>query len=218
MKLTENRWLTGRGFGVHSPWAYDLIENVINERLPYYAYEDLYTFWEKAPQYLPQYPQSRDELLFRLVNRFNPGFILEVGTGAGVSTGYLASVSRKSRVVTVDFPHPAQKEVRRSLKVFPNIEYLAADVIPTVQDMLDGGDIPQFIHIAHTSLWRQIVEMVLPYATPDMVIVVDDLGKKPKKEWWNEIIKDERIGVTFQMKKAGLLFFDPKMTKQHYVL
>ena len=103
-----------------------------------------------------------------------------------MSTGYLASVSRKSRVVTVDFPHPAQKEVRRSLKVFPNIEYLAADVIPTVQDMLDGGDIPQFIHIAHTSLWRQIVEMVLPYATPDMVIVVDDLGKKPKKEWWSK--------------------------------
>ena len=47
MKLTDNRWLTGRGFGVHSPWAYDLIENVINERHPYYAYEDLYPFWEK---------------------------------------------------------------------------------------------------------------------------------------------------------------------------
>ena len=78
MKLTDNRWLTGRGFGVHSPWAYDLIDNVIGERHPYYAYEDLYTFWEKAPQYMPQYPQSRDELLFRLVNRFNPQFILEV--------------------------------------------------------------------------------------------------------------------------------------------
>ena len=121
MKLTDNRWLTGRGFGVHSPWAYDLIENVINERHPYYAYEDLYPFWEKAPQYLPQYPQSRDELLFRLVNRFNPKFILEVGTGAGVSTGYLASVSKESRVVTVDFPHPAEKEVRRNLKKIPNI-------------------------------------------------------------------------------------------------
>ena len=48
MKLTDNRWLTGRGFGVHSPWAYDLIENVINERHPYYAYEDLYPYWEKA--------------------------------------------------------------------------------------------------------------------------------------------------------------------------
>ena len=60
--------------------------------------------------------------------------------------------------------------------------------------------------------------MILPYAKPDTVIVVEDLGKKQKKEWWSEVIKDERIGVTFQMSKVGLLFFDPKMTKQHYVL
>lgn len=218
MKLTDNRWLTRQGFGVHSPWAYDLIENVINERHPYYAYEDLYAFWEKAPQYLPQYPQSRDEMLFRLVNRFNPKSILEVGTGAGVSTGYLASVSKESKVITVDYPHPAEKDVRRNLRRIPNIEYITADVLQTVQDILDSGNVPQFVHIAHTALWRQAVEMILPYATPDMVIVVEDLGKKQKKEWWNGIINDERIGVTFQMKKLGLLFFDPKMTKQHYVL
>jgi len=218
MKLTENRWLTGRGFGVHSPWAYDLIENVINERLPYYAYDDLYPFWEKAPQYLPQYPQSRDELLFRLVNRFNPRFILEVGTGAGVSTGYLASVSGSSRVVTVDAPHPAAKEVRRSLRKFPNIEYISADILETVTGIMESGDIPQFIHIAHTSLWREAVGIIIPYAGPDTVIVVEDMGKKQKKEWWNGIIEDSRVGVTFQMKKAGLLFFDHRMNKQHYVL
>ena len=216
MKLTDNRWLTGRGFGVH--WAYDLIENVINERHPYYAYEDLYPFWEKAPQYMPQYPQSRDELLFRLVNRFNPQFILEIGTGAGVSTGYLASVSSKSKVVTVDFPNPGEKDVRRNLRKIHNIEYIAADVLKTVQQIMDSGDIPQFIHIAHTALWRQVVEMILPYVTPDTVIVVEDLGKKTKKEWWKDIITDQRVGVTFQLKKVGLLFFDPKMTKQHYVL
>ena len=218
MKLTENRWLTGRGFGVHSPWAFDLIENVINERLPYYAYEDLYPFWEKAPQYLPQYPQSRDELLFRLVNRFNPRFILEVGTGAGVSTGYLASVSGSSRVVTVDVPHPAVKEVRHSLRKFPNIEYISADILETVTGIMESGDIPQFIHIAHTSLWREAVGIIIPYAGPDTVIVVEDMGKKQKKEWWNGIIEDSRVGVTFQMKKAGLLFFDHRMNKQHYVL
>jgi len=218
MKLKDNRFLTKRGFGVHSPWAYDLIDNVINERHPYYAYEDLYPFWEKAPQYLPQYPQSRDELLFRLVNRFNPKFILEVGTGAGVSTGYLASVSKKSRVITVDVRHPAEKEVRRSLKKIPNIEYIAADILETVKNLLESGDIPQFVHIAHTALWKEITETIIPYAKPDTVIVIEDLGKKQKKEWWKEIIKNDKVGVTLQLKKVGLLFFDPKMTKQHYVL
>ena len=218
MKLTDNRWLTRKGFGVHSPWAYDLINNVINERHPYYAYEDLFPFWEKAPQYMPQYPQSRDELLFRLVNRFNPGYILEVGTGAGVSTGYLASVSKKSRVITIDFPNPGEKDVRRNLKKIPNIEYIAADVLKTVQGIMKSGNVPQFIHVAHTALWRQVVDIILPYATSETIIVIEDLGKKQKKEWWKEIIKDERVGVTFQMTKLGLLFFDRKMTKQHYVL
>ena len=108
--------------------------------------------------------------------------------------------------------------MRRNLRKIPNIEYVTADVLETVQEILDGGSIPQFVHIAHTALWRQVIDMILPYATPDMVIVVEDMGKKQKKEWWAELIKDERIGVTFQMKKLGLLFFNPKMTKQHYVL
>lgn len=219
MNLTENRWLTGHGFGVHSPWAYDLIEFVINEKLPYYAYEDLYKFWEKAPQYLPQYPQSRDELLFRLVNRFNPGFILEIGTGAGVSTGYLASVSKDSKVVTVDHTHPAVKEVRKNLKRIPNIEYIVADdVLETVQEILDGGVMPKFVHVAHTSQWRQVVELLIPRMESDAVIVVEDLGKKEKKEWWKGVIQNEKVGVTFQMSKVGLLFFDLKKTKQHYLL
>lgn len=219
MNLTENRWLTGHGFGVHSPWAYDLIEFVINEKLPYYAYEDLYPFWEKAPQYLPQYPQSRDELLFRLVNRFNPKFILEVGTGAGVSTGYLASVSKDSKVVTVDHTHPAVKEVRKNLKRIPNIEYIVADdVLETVQEILDGGVMSKFVHVAHTSQWRQVVELLIPRMESDAVIVVEDLGKKEKKEWWKGVIQNEKVGVTFQMSKVGLLFFDLKKTKQHYLL
>ena len=218
MKLSDNRWLTGHGFGVHSPWAYDLIEYVIKEKLPYYAYDDLYKFWQKAPQYLPQYPQSRDELLFRLVNRFNPEFIIELGTGAGVSTGYLASVSSKSQVVTIDVKHSANKEVARNLKKIKDISYLTGNVMETLQDVLDSGQKIDFVHVAHTPLYKEVVQAIIPYMDKDSVMVIEDLGKKEKREWWKGLIDDERIGVTFQMSKVGLLFFDPGKTKQHYVL
>ena len=92
------------------------------------------------------------------------------------------------------------------------------DILENVKKTLESGQVPQFVHVAHTSLWREITEIIIQYAGPDTVIVIEDLGKKQKKEWWKELIANEKIGVTFQLKKVGLLFFDPKMTRQHYVL
>ncbi len=218
MKLTDNRFLTGKGFGVHSPWAYDLIEFVINEKWPYYAYDDLYPFWQKAPDWLPQYPQSRDELMFRLVNRFNPAFILEVGTGAGVTTGYLASVNSKSNVVTIDNRHSSNKDVARNLKKIKNIAYLTGNVMETLQDVIADTPRIDFVHVAHTLDFREVVEQLLPVMGQDSVMVIQDMGKKEKKEWWKQLIEDPRIGVTFQLSKLGILFFDHTKTKQHYVL
>lgn len=73
-------------------------------------------------------------------------------------------------------------------------------------------------NIAHTSLWRQTAERIIEFATPKMVVVVEDIKEKEKREWWRDIIKDERVGVTFRMNKLGILFFDLKMIKQNYIL
>lgn len=218
MKIKDNRWLTGRGFGVHSPWAYQLIETVINEKRPYYAYDDLFTFWEGAPQYMPQYPENRDKLLFRLTNFIQPRFIMEVGTGAGVSTGYLASVSTKTPIVTIDAKHPAVKLIRNNLKTFKQIDYRIGDVLQELHQVLDTNPQLDLVHIAHTIFYKEAVDMILPHVNENTLIIVEDMGKKAKKEWWNQIIEDERVGVTFRMKKVGLLFFDLKKNKQHYVI
>src|SRR5574344_409664 len=217
MNMQANRWLTGRGFGVHSPWAYQLIETVINEKRPYYAYDDLFSFWEAAPQYMPQYPENRDKLLFRLTNHIQPRFILEVGTGAGVSTGYLASVSTKTPVVTIDTKHPAVNLIRKNFKTFSQIDYRIGDVLQELNMVIETNTPLDLVNIAHTIFYKEAVEMILPHVNENTLIVVEDMGKKDKKEWWNQIILDERVGVTFRMKKMGMLFFDLKKIKQHYV-
>lgn len=65
------RWRHGRGFGIHSPFAYDFITRTLRERLPYYGYERL-----AAMQFSSDSGDGlsirRLRLIFRIAVRFNP--------------------------------------------------------------------------------------------------------------------------------------------------
>ena len=80
------------GYGVHSPFAFSLITDVIYEKMPYYAYDLLKVEqkkrittqrWEKG---IPRI----NRLLFRLVNKVQPATIIEVGQPSAASL-YLQS-------------------------------------------------------------------------------------------------------------------------------
>lgn len=54
----------GRGFGVQSPTDYSFVRDVIKERLPYYAYEDMRTLYPS----IPRKKEMLCQLLFRIAN------------------------------------------------------------------------------------------------------------------------------------------------------
>lgn len=218
MQVTKNRFLNRKGFGVHSPWAYDLITNVIEEKLPYYAYDDLYEFWEKAPEILPQYDENVDQLLFRLVNALNPRTIVEIGTGAGVSTGYLASVSSRTPCITIDAPHPVVNEVRKNLSSFPQIDYRSGDVLKLLKDLAEECLSIDFVHLAHTAFYREAVDILLPHLNERSVIVVQAINGDKRRNWFSSMASGPETGVVFTKGSIGLLFFDKKMYKQQYRL
>ena len=82
------------GFGIHSPYAYQFVRNVWRQRLPYYAYEGIHQLIDTVK--VGTTPRQRrdmdliDErearLLFRVVNFFNPGSILQVGAATGIES------------------------------------------------------------------------------------------------------------------------------------
>ena len=71
------------GYGVHSPFAFNLITHVIYESTPYYKYEELVTAQKKlAPQKDRTWSYESlkvKRLLFRLVNYVQPTTVVDAG-------------------------------------------------------------------------------------------------------------------------------------------
>ena len=66
---------SGRGFGIQSPADYSFVCNVINERMPYYAYEEL----KKQLPNLTRLQRRKCELLFRIANFLQPQATVNIG-------------------------------------------------------------------------------------------------------------------------------------------
>ena len=124
-------WITagnGKGHGMHSPFLFALIRDVLNDRGEYYAYSSI----EKLRLQLEQTherielldlgaggkgirqesistitkrtskSQKLGRLLFRLSNYFQPATIVELGTSMGLSAAYLYAGNTKSEVYTLE--------------------------------------------------------------------------------------------------------------------
>lgn len=80
------------GYGVHSPFAFSLITDVIYEYTPYYAYHALQEEQRKKVRECG-WSKSRGKInrfLFRLVNKVQPATVIEVGQPSTASL-YLQS-------------------------------------------------------------------------------------------------------------------------------
>jgi len=120
----------GKGHGIHSPFVYDFVQNVLNDKNEYACYKKI----EPVRNGLLQdqtiievddfgagsavikkntravnriaasslKPRKYAQLLFRMVNYYKPQNIVELGTSFGITTAYLASGNKAANVFTLE--------------------------------------------------------------------------------------------------------------------
>lgn len=204
------------GYGVHSPSDFFLITFVIYEKLPFYAYQSLHNLRKEVKQ-LPHYREKVDKLLLRLVNHYRPSLLLEVGTGSGLQTRYMAAGNTQMEVLTVT--DACVDKVRSLLADCPRIAYgeTAFEEMKAKWKNLNTSEV--MVHIAHTPYYKETFEQFLPLVGEHTCFVIGSpYADEAKKKWWKEVIADQRTGVTFDLYDIGLVFFDKKRVKEHRVV
>jgi predicted O-methyltransferase YrrM len=120
----------GKGHGIHSPFVYEFVTEVLNDHRLYYAYGNI----EEVKKNLFRddrmigvndlgagllrhgnsskkisaiagsavSTQKFGRLLFRLANFYRAGTIIEMGSSLGISAAYLASADSSSQVITME--------------------------------------------------------------------------------------------------------------------
>lgn len=206
------------GHGIHSPFAFDLITSVLYGRYHYYAYEELCKARGRIPGNLPRYPKRVDEMLFRLVNRFQPKLVVEVGTGSGLSIRYMAAAKRNARYMAMGGEHD---EAVAALLKEAGVEYRhSADkaLIADFKDWMRNISSVDLLHIAHTPMYEAVFEETLKHVSSRSLVIVEGIYEsKARQAWWKRVVADSRTRVTFDLYEIGLVFFDTSRPKQHYI-
>ena len=221
-----------KGHRVHSPFAYDLITRVIEEKTPYYVYEEIEIFRKASlsfenPLHLLTAEETQSPnygaLLFRLVNFFKCRTVLQIGGSTGLIGLYLALPLRKSCDC---FVLEERKGLLENIQTFVNIHSLnnmytmEGDYSVSLKDIRSKTETLDFIFIntmGNAKKTHEAIGLVETFIFPDTVMVIDNISTdREMKKLWKELKSRQDVRMTIDLLSLGLVFFNPRFHRQHY--
>lgn len=156
----------GKGHGIHSPFVFDFIEKVLNDKKEYLCYSVIeqqrkLLLTDKSVIEVEDFgagsaviktrqrvvkdiaasslkPAKFSKLLFRIVNYYNPKAILELGTSFGITSAYLASGNADSKLYTCEGAKNIAAIARQTFNNLniKNIDLVEGDFAATFPNLL----------------------------------------------------------------------------------
>jgi predicted O-methyltransferase YrrM len=242
-----------KGHGMHSPFVFDFIINVLNDDRSFYSYtkiEELRkqlqnnntvltvddfgagsvvsktktrTISEIAKSALK--PKKFGQLLFRIVNYYQPKSIVELGTSLGITTSYLATANTGSCITTMEGASEiaavaANNFAAQGLK---NIELVLGNFDENLNTVLDNiGQVDlAFVDGNHRKQpTLNYFESLLKHSHQNTILIFDDVHWSAEMEAaWQTIKADKRVTCTIDLFFIGLVFLRKDfLEKQDFVI
>ena len=169
-------------------------------------------------------PGNYGVLLANMAAEFGSPYILEFGTSFGISTMYLALANQSTLVKTIE-GCPAISEIARknfSETGIKNIEVVSGsfdDVLPSISDK---NTAPGLIFIDgdhHKAPLLKYFSLLVEISDFKTVIIIDDINySKEMEEAWNEIKRFDKVSITVDLYRMGIVFFRQGINRRDYMI
>lgn len=243
----------GKGHGMHSPFVFDFITSVLNDDRDFYAYNEIENlrktllkderlievqdFGAGSSQIntkqrkvadIAEYslkPKKYAQLLFRMVNYYQPKHILEIGTSLGITTCYLAKPGKDSKVITMEGADAIAAIAQENFQQLglKNIELVKGNFDETLSSIVSRQSVMDFIFIDGNHRKEPTLryfEQLLPVIHNDTIIIFDDIHwSKEMEAAWKQIKKYEQVTATIDLFFIGVVLLRNEFKeKQHFTI
>lgn len=245
--------MNGKGHGMHSPFVFNFILDVLQNRQVYSPPPHLETLRKNllsdnrklnitdlgagsgtgnAKQRTVRQvaataikPAKYSQLLYRLVHRYQPATILEMGTSLGLTTAYMAAAHLPARIVTIEGSSAIRSIALENFAVlqFNNVHSIEGNfdiVLPQLLQESSHFDLA-FIDGNHRYVPTiNYFNQLQSHAHNDTILVFDDIHWSAGMEKaWEEIKKHPAVRCTIDIFFMGFVFFRNEFKeKQDFVI
>jgi len=239
-KYLQYRLHAGNEHGLHSPYVYKLYTEVISNKNNYYAFDELDKTRRQLLQNkesievvdlgagsqkmnctrkiadIAKYSivsKKYGELLFRLINYFNPETVLELGTSLGISSLYISKASPKANITTIEGCTNTYNFAKKLIETTgaKNIEMLKASFDDAFKNNVSNKKF-DVVYIDGNHTYEATINyfnlLLKNNTNQNSVLIFDDIYWTPQMTAaWEEIKKHPAVTITIDLYKVGLVFF-----------
>lgn len=220
-----------RGFGIHSPYAYKFVREVLRERLPFYAYDHIVALRKTViAQSGSRWPHSgiitvkHAQMLYRIVNHFNPSHMLQVGAGSGLSSACMLAVNTQSSLSLYEPALDSKPVVGRMLAPMGDRVQCYDDMVATLagyKGLLQQNDVP-FVLVndlqSHDD-YQALLDYLSAVVASRAVIVLRNVHRQSLlKQLWLALKDAAPKGQTFTNEKLAIIHANPKLQREDFFL
>lgn len=236
----------GKGHGVHSPFVFDFIERVLNDDRQFYAFkqiENLRRLLLNNQQQLEEenstiasqtiavmarstlMPSKFGQLLFRMVDRYAPSQILELGTSLGITSSYMAMANENTSVTTMEVSKAVVNSAREQFKKLGirNCRLVEGNIDEILPVWLREGREPDMVLIDANHRYEPTMyyfRQLLEHIHDNSILIFTGIHKSTEMEQaWKEIQENECVRLTIDLFFLGIVLFRKEFhTKQHITI